>query len=100
MATDYTSQIEQLYVAYFDRPADVAGLAYWNNALNANGGNTAVISAQFSVQPEYTATFSGLTNDQIVNLIYVNLFHRSAESAGLRYWSDLLTAGRSRSAIS
>jgi len=93
MATDYTSQIEQLYVAYFDRPADVAGLAYWNNALNANGGNTAVISAQFSVQPEYTATFSGLTNDQIVNLIYVNLFHRSAESAGLRYWSDLLTAG-------
>ena len=94
MATDYTSQIEQLYVAYFDRPADVAGLAYWNNALNANGGNTAVISAQFSVQPEYTATFSGLTNDQIVNLIYVNLFHRSAESAGLRYWSDLLTAGR------
>ena len=93
MAINYTSQIEQLYVAYFDRPADPTGLAYWNNALNSNGGNTAVISAQFSVAPEYTATFSGLTNDQIINQIYVNLFHRSAESAGLLYWSTLLTAG-------
>jgi len=56
---DYTTQIEQLYVAYFDRPADVYGLAFWNNRLNT-GGNISEISNQFSTSAEYLATFAGL----------------------------------------
>jgi hypothetical protein len=92
MSIDYTSQIEQLYVAYFDRPADVAGLDYWNGVLNGNGGKTAVISQAFAGSAEYTAAFAGLDNYAIVNQIYLNLFNRAAETGGLTYWGDLLNA--------
>jgi len=30
--------IQGLYIAYFNRPADYRGLLFWQNAANANGG--------------------------------------------------------------
>ncbi len=89
-----TNNIQQLYVAYFGRPADATGLAYWETVVAAQDGSTTAVSAAFAASAEYTATFAGLSNDQIVNTIYNNLFHRDAEVAGLTYWSNLLTAGR------
>ena len=89
-----TNNIQQLYVAYFGRPADATGLAYWETVVAAQGGNTTAVSAAFSTSAEYMATFAGLNNDQIVNTIYNNLFHRDAEPLGLTYWSNLLTAGK------
>ena len=29
--------IHQMYIAYYQRPADPAGLIYWQDQLNANG---------------------------------------------------------------
>lgn len=84
--------IQQLYVAYFNRPADVAGLNYWTNAL-ANGGKIADIAKSFSQQTEYTSLFAGKQPDEIVNIIYTNLFGRGAEQAGLDYWGAKLQAG-------
>ena len=88
-----TNNIQQLYVAYFGRPADATGLDYWEAVVAARGGSTTAVSAAFAASAEYTATFAGLSNDQIVNTIYNNLFHRDAEVAGLKFWSNLLTAG-------
>ena len=89
-----TNSIQQLYVAYFGRPADVTGLAYWETQVALAGGSTAAVSAAFAASAEYTATFAGLSNDQIVNTIYNNLFHRSPEPDGLIFWSNLLTGGK------
>ena len=83
-----TNNIQQLYVAYFGRPADATGLAYWETVVAAQDGSTTAVSAAFAASAEYTATFAGLSNDQIVNTIYNNLFHRDAEVAGLTYWSN------------
>jgi S-layer protein len=91
MATN-TDLIQQLYVAYFNRPADVAGLNYWTNALT-NGGKIADIAKSFSQQTEYTSLFAGKQPDEIVNIIYTNLFGRGAEQAGLNYWGAKLQAG-------
>ena len=88
-----TNAIQQLYVAYFGRPADVSGLAYWETVVAAQNGDTTAVSAAFAASDEYKAGFAGLNNDQIVNTIYNNLFHRDAEPAGLVYWSNLLTLG-------
>src|SRR5471030_1659866 len=82
--------IQQLYIAYFNRPADAAGLDFWANSLTS-GSTLASISATFAATPEYKATFAGMSNDQIVNTIYLNLFNRTPDGAGLKYWSDLLT---------
>lgn len=77
------TQVQNLYLAYFGRPAEQAGLTYWTSQANATVDQ---ISASFAQQPEYTASFSGLTRAQTVNQLYVNLFGRSAASNELNYW--------------
>jgi len=90
----YTQAVQQLYVAYFNRPADPSGLAYWENVTAAQGGSTAAISTAFSQSAEYQAKYANMNNDQIVNTVYQNLFGRSAESTGLLFWSQALNEGR------
>lgn len=94
MATTYYNNIQQLYVAYFNRPADTAGLAYWETVVEGAKGSTAAVSAAFAASAEYQSTYSGMTNAQIVNAVYMNLFGRPAETAGQTYWANLLTNGQ------
>lgn len=89
----YTEAVQKLYVAYFSRPADAAGLTYWENVVTANGGNTAAVSTAFANSQEYKDTFVGQSQYQIINTIYMNLFGRPAEPAGLAYWGQGLING-------
>jgi Domain of unknown function (DUF4214) len=94
MATvDYTNQIEKLYIAYFGRPGDPAGVAYWNADANANGGNLDSLYANFALQPEYVTLHAGQSPTALVNSLYVSLFGHSADVAGLNYWVGQLTGG-------
>jgi hypothetical protein len=79
---------QQLYVAYFNRPADALGLAYWMTK------DAAAASAAFSTSAEYAATYAGMSTVARVDAIYNNLFGRSAEPAGLTYWGLLIEQGR------
>ena len=88
----YTDAIQKLYVAYFSRPADVAGLAYWEGVVTAAKGSTAAVSAAFAASAEYKAAFAGLDEYHIVDQIYLNLFGRHAEPAGLQFWGQNLIA--------
>jgi hypothetical protein len=94
MATTYYTDIQKLYVAYFNRPADVAGLQYWETVVEANKGNTAAVSAAFAASAEYKTTYAGQTNEQIVNTVYLNLFSHAADAPGQAYWADLLTRNK------
>lgn len=88
----HVAAVQELYVAYFGRPADPAGLDYWTNIVEAQK-STAAVSATFAVSDEYKAAFAGMTNTQIVDKIYSNLFGRAADAAGREYWVKLLDAG-------
>jgi len=88
----HVAEVQQLYIAYFGRPGDPAGLDYWTNIVKAQG-TTAAVSATFATSPEYKAAFAGMTNTQIVNKIYSNLFNRAADPTGRDYWVDLLNKG-------
>jgi len=88
MAT--ASQIQQLYIAYFGRPADPNGLASW---LTSTASFTQ-IAQSFGTAPEFTTAFAGQTYAQQVNNIYLNTFGRQAEPAGLNGWVAELNAGR------
>lgn len=90
MATQYDTQIQQLYVAYFNRPADATGLAYWANYLTT-GGTVAQISAAFSQSLEYQVAYNQTTNAGIVTQVYQNLFGRAPEASGLAFWVQALT---------
>lgn len=91
--SQYTASIQQLYVAYFGRPADPIGLQFWEAQVANANGNTAAISTAFSTSPEYTSTFAGLSTAQIVNQIYQNLFGRTADAGGLLFWSGKYASG-------
>lgn len=92
MATT-TDLIQQLYVAYFNRPADVSGLAFWVNAYDNGGASIDTISKNFNTAAEYTAAYAGKSPDAIVNTVYQNLFGRNADSEGLNFWSPKIQSG-------
>ncbi|HEU4853028.1 MAG TPA: DUF4214 domain-containing protein [Telluria sp.] len=89
MAT-YTNAIQKLYVAYFSRPADAAGLAWWEGVVAGANGDTSMISAAFAGSLEYQMTFAGKTEHEVVRTVYTNLFGREAEPAGVDYWANAL----------
>jgi len=83
------NQIQNAYVAFFNRPADTAGLNYWSSYA---GDATALLNT-FALSAEYTSLYAGMNNTQIVNTVYGNLFGRDSDLAGLNYWVGQLTAG-------
>lgn len=89
MAT--AAQVQALYLAYFGRPADPEGLAYWTTA-NASSTQAQVADA-FAASPEYKATIAGKTTSQIVADYYQRLFNRVPDSAGLTYWVNQINTG-------
>jgi hypothetical protein len=91
----YDSDVQKLYVAYFNRPADPLGLAYWNEQITRNGGSSSIttVASAFAASDEYQNLYAGKTTAQVIDTIYQNLFGRSAEPAGLSYWGTLLDNG-------
>ena len=90
-AGPYDWQVQQMYVAYYGRPGDPAGLDYWAGRLAETGGNwfADVVNA-FGISDEYTSRFAALGDETLINNLYRQLFNRAAEPAGLDFYVDLL----------
>lgn len=86
---DLDAQVQQLYVAYFGRPADYFGLEYWTKTAATPAGYTTMINA-FAQSDEYHAMYDGLDNRVLVDTVYQHLFGRHAESAGIDFWAQQL----------
>lgn len=93
MASTYHTDIQKLYVAYFNRPADVDGLNYWEGVVEAAKGDTAAISAAFAGSLEYKAAFANMGPSAVVTQVYKNLFGTSPDLAGLNFWATKLANG-------
>ncbi|MDP1978805.1 DUF4214 domain-containing protein [Undibacterium sp.] len=81
------STIQKLYIAYFNRPADVAGLTYWEGQLDANKISLSGLAQSFSEQVEYVTTYGGKSTAEVVTTLYQNLFGRAPDADGLKYWA-------------
>jgi Ca2+-binding RTX toxin-like protein len=84
-----SNTIQEAYIAFFNRPADVPGLDYWQDYP----GNMQDLLTEFSHSAEYLGDFDGLDNARIISKVYQNLFDRAPESAGLNYWIAQMDAG-------
>ena len=86
------ASITQLYVSFFGRAPDSAGLTFWATAL-ANGASLDTISEGFLLAPEgqeiYPAT---QTAEAFVEAFYQSTFGRVADAEGLAFWLNVLTA--------
>jgi len=82
----------KLYVATFNRAPDSKGLNYWANdaGLDLEG-----IAQSFFDQPETKEAYPADSNSaDFIEAVYLNLFNRAAETAGLEYWVGELDSGR------
>lgn len=82
--------IQQLYVAYYNRPADPAGLAFWKGVVDGAAGDLSAVSAAFATSPEYVSVYGGKSNVDVVNTVYRNLFGRNGEDDGVKFWAKAL----------
>jgi len=94
MATDYVNEVQKLYVAYFSRPADPTGLAFWVGQLQTNANAYQNIAQAFSTSAEYQATYGGKDNRALVTEVYDNLFGRAGDEAGMQFWINALNNGQ------
>ena len=95
MAVD-TSRLQKFYIAYYGRPADPEGLAYWATVLENNlSGNEVLMGAAFgnAAQAEFAAIYGASTSSAtaFINKVYNNLFGRNVDSEGLAYWQGVYT---------
>jgi len=93
MATTFNNAIQQLYIAYFNRPADYFGMQFWEGKVEAANGSTAAVAAAFAGSAEYKAAYAGMDLNHQIGQIYLNLFGRPAELAGISYWAGQINGG-------
>ena len=86
-------EVQELYVAYFGRPADPVGLDYWMDTLAGNVVTLDDISRSFAESQEYRDNYSHMDSRTVVTKIYDHLFGRVAEAAGVDFWANLMDRG-------
>ena len=84
--------IQKAYIAYYGRAADAAGLAYWSERLEDEGGIDSVIQA-FGTSAEFNERFGSLSDSELINNLYQQLFGRDADPEGLDYYTGQLASG-------
>jgi hypothetical protein len=103
----YSTLATSLYLGYFGRAADPAGLRAFQSQLAALGApdNASELSGKFGSDAgirslidsfggsaESQALYPGVTRT-FVEAIYQNLFKRAPDQAGLDFWSSAIDAG-------
>ena len=97
MAT--ADRVQEVYIAYYGRPADPDGLAFWVDQLEAAGGDLATIIDAFGNSDEFNERFGDDDAAALINNIYQNLFNRDSEAEGLEFYLGLLDDGVSLASI-
>lgn len=97
MATQASiDKVNMMYVAYYGRPGDPAGVNFWADVVDVNGGLlSAGIIAAFGTSAEFTDRFGSLTNEELINNLYQQMFNRDADAEGMAFYLAQITAGTS-----
>jgi len=86
-------QVQDAYIAFYGRPADIGGLDYWSNKLMAAGGDLGLIMDEFGNSNEYRDRFGHMNKRQLVNNLYMQLFARPGDDEGRNWYVDELDKG-------
>jgi hypothetical protein len=114
---DYTTVVQQLYIAYFGRAADPNGIAYFASRLHTSGAATTLLELAeqyesnqtvkelvdaFGTSQESSLLYTGQT-DEFINAIFRNILGRDVRAEGLIFWRSAIDEGktsRGRAAMS
>ena len=87
ITTTMRTQVAQLYVSLFGRAPESAGLGYWVGQLDAGRTFAQVAQDMYNVDAARAYYPSFYTNQEIVGQFYKNVLGRTADDAGLAYWT-------------
>jgi len=89
----YDSTVNSFYLAFYGRPADPAGLAFWSQHLAASNGELGVITEAFATSEEAQVRFGADSVNERISEIYQQLFNRTIDADGLAYWTGVVEQG-------
>ena len=89
----YEDRMLEAYLAYYGRPADPEGLAFWAGKLEEEGGNLDSVIDAFGKSEEFETRFGSLTSTQLVTNLYQQIFGRDPDTGGLTFYVDKLDTG-------
>ncbi|HEV2612690.1 MAG TPA: DUF4214 domain-containing protein [Noviherbaspirillum sp.] len=104
----YENVVQQLYIAYFGRPADPGGLANAKALLASAGGPTEIQNMEaayvgnaavralidgFSTSEESRRLYGSGDTTALVTAIYRNVLNRAPDPEGLRTWVTAIDSG-------
>jgi hypothetical protein len=92
-STGANEWVQESYVAYYGRPADPGGLAYWADRMDREGGSLESIIAAFGTSDEFNRRYGALGLVDLVTRIYQQTLGRDPEPGGLAYYVDKLRDG-------
>jgi len=85
-----SAQIYRLYEAVLNRPAEEAGLGYWNWRMDT-GTSLKQVATEFMIQPEFKKLYGENPTDQeFIFELYQNVLDRAPDAGGLLYWSQMI----------
>ncbi len=88
--------VQKMYIAYYGRPADLAGLDFWATQLDNTGGtDISSLVNGFGASAEFTDRFAGQSSDQLVENIYQFIYTRPADAGGKAFYVGRLNSGES-----
>ena len=81
--------VHQMYIAYYQRPADPEGLKYWVDQLETYQDWT-VISAAFGApeNAENQALYGSKSREEVIAEIYQSAFDRAAVAEEISFWAN------------
>lgn len=95
LQSEIEGAIYRLYLAYFLRPADAGGAAFW--LQQALGGTSFTsISNAFAQSPEFEDRYGDLDDSDFVEVVYGNVLSRTPDAAGYAFWLDEMRTGMTR----
>ena len=95
-AAAYFDQIQKIYIAFYQRPADPAGLRYWAGKVNDAEGDLSQIINAFAASTEANTLYGAIdasTIGGVIDSLYLALFDRPPEAAGRQFYIDSMAAG-------
>ncbi|MFH1146704.1 MAG: DUF4214 domain-containing protein [Pseudomonadota bacterium] len=93
---DYLDTVQQVYIAYYQRPADSEGLLYWAQRLDTDGGNLTAIIDAFATSTESNSLYGAIGSTTITSVVasmYQALFGRAPDVEGLNFYVTGFNAG-------
>ena len=91
--TDNTTNVDptaRLYRAFLGRTPDAGGLSFWVRRRRTGTWTLTRMADSFATRSEFQRTYGALTNRQFVTRIYTDVLGRTADAAGVDYWTGKL----------